>query len=172
MAFALQTEEEFLKSIQKTWTWVAIGLLLAAFLAAVSFWSFHQTEVESSARSRVGELLTSANGLLSELKDAETGQRGYLLSDNPAFLQPYLSVHDGVRVHLKELQALTLADASQERLGALTPLVDARLEELDQTIALYRRHDTAAALERVNGGEGRRLMERIRAEILGFRTYP
>ena len=168
MAFALQTEEEFLKSIQKTWTWVAIGLLLAAFLAAVSFWSFHQTEVESSARSRVGELLTSANGLLSELKDAETGQRGYLLSDNPAFLQPYLSVHDGVRVHLKELQALTLADASQERLGALTPLVDARLEELDQTIALYRRHDTAAALERVNGGEGRRLMERIRAEILGF----
>ncbi len=157
-----------MKSIQKTWTWVAIGLLLAAFLAAVSFWSFHQTEVESSARSRVGELLTSANGLLSELKDAETGQRGYLLSDNPAFLQPYLSVHDGVRVHLKELQALTLADASQERLGALTPLVDARLEELDQTIALYRRHDTAAALERVNGGEGRRLMERIRAEILGF----
>jgi PAS domain S-box-containing protein len=157
-----------LKPNQKTGIWIAVAALLLALGVVVSFWSFHQTDEASKARKHVFEVLIRTNALLSELKDAETGQRGYLLSANPAFLEPYLSVRDGVDVHLRELRELTLVDAAHAHLDTLVPLVDAKLAELAQTIELYRHHDTAAALARVNSGESQRLMNGIRAEIIGL----
>jgi len=161
----LDARERVLKTNRKTWLWIAAASLLLVLGVAITFWSFLQTEEISKARKHVVAVLNRTNALLSELKDAETGQRGYLLSANPAFLEPYLSVRDSIDVHLKELRLLTLVSAARPHLDVLTPLVDAKLAELSQTIALYRQHNTAAALARVNGGEGQRLMDAIRAEI-------
>ncbi len=147
---------------------MALAALLTALGAALSFWSFHQTNEAAQARKRSFEVLIRSNALLSELKDAETSQRGFLLSSNPAFLQTYLSVRDGVNVRLTELRELTLVAGAQRHLDALAPLVDGKMEELAQTIALQRSLDTAAALARVNSGEGQRLMDAIRVEILGL----
>ena len=113
-------------------------------------------------------IIKQANELLSELTDAETGQRGYALTGNEVFLEPYLKVRDNISGHLLELRQLTLSSAAQEHLDALVPLVDAKLAELATVIALRRHHDIPAVQAAVSNGEGKRLMDLIRAEMAGF----
>jgi CHASE3 domain sensor protein len=58
--------------------------------------------------------------LLSALKDAETGQRGYLLTGDEAFLEPYVAVRDGVRSQLEELRQLTTSSAARSSVPSTT----------------------------------------------------
>ena len=113
-------------------------------------------------------ILNSADDLLSALKDAETGQRGYLLTGNEAFLEPYLAVRDRINHDLKELRQLTLIPAADKHLDALAPLVDAQLAHISQAIELRRNHNEAAAVALVRSGQGKQLMDSIRAEMHSF----
>ena len=157
-----------MKPDQKTLAWTAIATLLLAVAVVASFWSLHRADEESRARKQTYELLHRAEELLSQIKDAETGQRGFLLSNNPDFLQPYLAVRDSVDGRLQELLQLNEVAGAEEHLDALVPLVHAKLAELAKTIELQRQHDSAGAVARVNSGVGLQLMNSIRAELQAF----
>ncbi len=113
-------------------------------------------------------ILNRADDLLSALKDAETGQRGYLLTGDEAFLETYLAVHNSIIGKLKELRQLSLVPAANDHLDALGPMVDARLAHISQAIELRRNHDETAAVAMVRSGQGKQLMDSIRAEMKGF----
>jgi two-component system sensor histidine kinase EvgS len=80
--------------------------LLVLLVAVLSFWSFRQTEAAAELRKHTYAVINRADALQSELTDAETGERGYLLTGNEAFLEPYLAVRDIIRDHLEELRSL------------------------------------------------------------------
>ena len=140
---------------------VALGLVL-------SFWAFKQIKGAAEARKHASVVINSANDVLSELLDAETGQRGFTLTGDEAFLEPYLAVRGSVNRHLEELRQLTSVSAAQAHLTGLAPLLDAKLAEMSQVIELRRNNDRAAALAMVRGGQGKRLMDSIRAEMKAF----
>ena len=142
--------------------------LLVALGVGASFRVFRQVEAAGEARKHAFVVINSANDLLSELRDAETGQRGYTLTGDKAFLEPYLAVRDSISGHLEELRRLAAASTAHRHLDALVPLVDAKLAELSRIIELRRKHDLTAALAAVRGGQGKRLMDSIRAEMKGF----
>jgi signal transduction histidine kinase len=144
------------------------AVLLVALEMAASAWAFRQIEEASGAREHTYDVISRANQLLSALKDAETGQRGYLITGDEAFLEPYLAVRDSVVDDLKELRRLTLINAAQTHLDAVAPLMDSKLAELSRVIKLRRNHDTAAAIAIVSNNHGKQLMDSIRAEMLGF----
>jgi PAS domain S-box-containing protein len=148
--------------------WLALTALLVATAVTASFWSFDQTEKAAAARKHTFTVLNRADDLLLALKDAETGQRGYLLTGDDAFLEPYLAVRDSVSGQLNELRQLTSIVASQRHLDAIAPLIDAQLTNLLNAIELYRNQNQAAAHAVVSSERGRRLMESIRAEMHGF----
>jgi PAS domain S-box-containing protein len=147
---------------------LAGAALLVVLGVVVSFWAFRQIQDAAEARKRADVVINHAKDFLSEMKDAETGQRGYALTGDEAFLEPYLAVRDSVSRHLGELRQLTLINAAQEHLAALAPLMDAKLAEMSQVIELRRNHDTAGALAVVSGGQGKRLMDSMRAEMRAF----
>ena len=147
---------------------LAGAVLLVALVVTMSLWAFKQMERTAEARKHTFLVLNRADDLLSALKDAETGQRGYLLTGDEAFLQPYLAVRDSVRVQLKELRQLTSIRAAQKHLEALAPLMDAKLAEMSHAIELRRNHDATAAISLVRSGEGMRLMDSIRTEMRSF----
>ncbi len=157
-----------MKTTHKIFGLFAGAVLLLALAIALSFWTFRQTEQAAQARKQTFVILSSANDLLSALKDAETGQRGYLLTGDKAFLEPYLVVRDSVEGHLKDLRHLTLVRASRQHLDAVAPLIEAKLAELSRVIELQRNHDEAAAAALVRSGQGKRLMDSIRVEMRGF----
>jgi signal transduction histidine kinase/DNA-binding response OmpR family regulator len=69
----------------------------------------------------------------SDVQDAETGMRGYLLSHDPKFLQPYGDAVRNVRRNIARFKSLTADNASQQRRAdGLAQLVDARLAALEQ----------------------------------------
>jgi len=144
-----------------------VGLLLALGLV-VSFWAFSQIKEAANAQEHTSVVIHNANALMSALIDAETGQRGYLLTGDEAFLEPYLAVRNSIRVHLKELGQLTLNRAAHKHLYILMPLLDAELDYLSENIALRRNNNMAVALANVRSSQGKQLMDSIRAELRGF----
>ncbi|MEI6422903.1 MAG: PAS domain S-box protein, partial [Lentisphaerota bacterium] len=158
-----------MKTVHKIIAWLSIAtLLMVALGVGVSFWAFRQVRETADARKHTFIVLNGADDLLSALKDAETSMRGYLLTGDEAFLEPYLEMRDRIRGQLEKLRQLTLIDAACKHLDAMVPLVDASLVHISNAIELYRKHDVAAAVDLVRSGAGKRLMDTIRAEIKSY----
>ncbi len=157
-----------MKTAHKVVAALAGAVLLVALVVAASFWAFTQIVASGEARKHTFKTIIQANAFLSALKDAETGQRGYSLTGDEAFLDPYLAVRDGVKGRLEELRQLTSSLAARARLDAIAPLVDAKMAELSYVIGLRRSQDVAGTLAAVGEGSGRRLMDSIRAETDSF----
>jgi signal transduction histidine kinase len=108
-------------------------------------------------------VLATMSSALSHLQDAETGQRGYLLTDDDAYLEPYRKGRDSVGMELNRLRGLTADNAHQQSLlAALSPIVERRLVRLDSTIAARRAGDAKTALDIVKSGYGKLLMDSAR----------
>jgi CHASE3 domain sensor protein len=142
----------------------ALGLLFFAVLSAVSYRSTNQLVETSTRESHTYEVIGQIEELLSRLKDAETGQRGYVITGSPKYLEPYnnaIRLLDGrTRARLREL--IKDNPAQQHRLDAVDPLVTAKLVELDQTIKLRQQQGFAAAKQAVQTDRGMQLMSDIR----------
>ena len=139
--------------------------LLVALVAALSFWAFDQIETSSAARQQTFRLIVRADALLSDLADAETGQRGYSLTGNEAFLEPYLAVRDRIGGQLNELRPLASGSTARNHLDAMVTLAAAKLAHLSQTIELRRRHEMTALLAAESSGRGKQLMDSFRTEM-------
>jgi len=144
---------------------LAAAVLLAALGGGVAFHSFSRTTLAAESRQHVHLTIKSADNLQNELTEAETGQRGYALTGDEAFLESYLSVRDRITGHLTALRQMLKVNGSLNHVDALIPLIDAKLVEMARVIEMCRNHDTAGVLALVSGGDGKRLMDSIRGEI-------
>jgi PAS domain S-box-containing protein len=112
------------------------------------------------------EVIGALESLLSTLKDAETGQRGYLLAEEGKYLEPYEDALKRVQAEVARLNELTSDNPDQQtRLAVLKKKIDVRLDELGQTVALMKKGDRPAALQIVKSGTGKTHMDDLRAEI-------
>jgi signal transduction histidine kinase len=140
----------------------SVALLLILFVASSAF------SVRAYARYERADLTTLAvigasNDLLVGLLDAETGQRGYLLTGNPVYLQPYDTALSTVPADQRRLGSLASAVRGGGRyLVALNSLVAAKLTVMAETISLARAGDHAGALRIVDSNEGKRVMDDTR----------
>jgi len=104
--------------------------------------------------------------MLSELKDAETGQRGYLLTGEESYLEPYKATLTTLKTSLDDVKKLTADNPDQQRrLATIGSLADSKLAELKQTIDLRRTQGFDAALKVVLTNEGKTLMDQLRNVI-------
>jgi PAS domain S-box-containing protein len=157
-----------LKTAHKILAILVAAPLIVALGVGIVFKAFKQIEEAAQARKHSYLVINSANDLLSELRDAETGQRGYTLTGIEAFLEPYLAVRDRVTGNLQELRQITLIPEAHQHLDAISPLMEAKMAEMLKVIELRRNHDTATAIATVASGQGKHLMDEIRAEMKGF----
>jgi hypothetical protein len=115
--------------------------------------------------------------LLSALSDAEAGQRGYLLTDDEKYLQPYQSARDRVEPTLDQLtnlfrdnDRLLVSIEQRDLLRHLRVLVGAKLGELAASLALHRSQGSDEALALVRTDLGSRTMGEIRDEASKLRN--
>jgi diguanylate cyclase (GGDEF)-like protein len=106
---------------------------------------------------------------LSYIQDTETGQRGFLLTRNPAYLEPYIDGRVKSIEYLDELRILTSDNpGQQERLDTIEKYLMLKLNELDETISLAQINDHDKALEIVKQNTGKEHMDNIRNHIKDF----
>jgi PAS domain S-box-containing protein len=109
---------------------------------------------------RVLNLLES---VASTVKDAETGQRGFLLTERKEYLEPYHQAVDQIGKELGELRQLTAGQPYfRERLPRLEEAIAAKLKELSKTLDLHDRAGKEAALVEVQSDRGKEAMDEIR----------
>jgi len=152
----------------KVLVWLAGVTLLEVIIAAVFFGAFHEVGDVSDTRKHTYDVIMRGNAVMSEIKDAETGARGYALSDDIAFLRPYTASHADIVIRLQALRAMVRTPEARQRLDNVAPLVAARLAQLAKVVELRQRDDTAAMLTEITGGTGMRLMAKIRTGLNEF----
>ncbi len=130
--------------------------------------------VERDSEMRVVDGLTDlriVDDVLSTLKDAETGQRGFLLTGKDSYLDPYT---DAVRILPAQFRTLesSLRDEweLQGDISRLHSVADQKIAELALTIRLYREKGAVDAIDQVQTGIGRELMQRARDITADMRT--
>jgi signal transduction histidine kinase/CheY-like chemotaxis protein/CHASE3 domain sensor protein len=115
--------------------------------------------------------IVALDELLSQVQDAETGQRGYLLTNDESYLAPYNTALDAIPGKLDNIGILTGGNPGQtQRLDTLRQRVTAKLAELTDTIAVRRAQGLDAALAIVNSDRGKLEMDAIRAQIDAMAT--
>ena len=144
-----------MKNTRHPWKWLAAALLLFAVGIAYTAWSYQQIDKASEQRRESRGVINLADDLASALKDAETSQRGYLLTGNQAYLEPYLAVRDGVVVHLAALRDRTTFPQGRAALDLVEPLIKAKMATLAQLIELRRAGNTKAVLLVLEGGDAK-----------------
>ncbi len=141
-----------------------VTLILAAAMLLVSELSYNSAVDSLDRAVRLGQARLDLLQLRQQITDAETGQRGYIITGNPAFLDPY---KEGVGQ--AGATAARLADVVRTQQPALVPLLDeiatiteGKLSELATTVRLRSEGKLEAAIELINAGMGKDQMDRLR----------
>lgn len=151
---------------KKTVVMLGLASTILVSLNALFYWNFIKQKETSDRVNHSQQTLQKLESVLSSLKDAETGQRGYLLTAQESYLEPYTTAIGRIDRDIAQLKRLTATNRSQQQqLASLEPLIRSKLAELKQTIDLKKNQSSAAAKQLVLTNQGKELMDRIRATI-------
>ena len=148
--------------------WLGLAAAVIFFMAtgAIAYFNFQTLKADSALVVHTGETLTALEDVLSTVKDAETGQRGYLLTGKDSYLDPYNAAVGEMGPRLEALQRLTIDNPTQQDpLASLKQHIGAKLAELKQTIDLHQSQRQDAALAVVQSDRGKRDMDAIRDQV-------
>ncbi len=153
-------------SRQATLVIAGAGLLLL-LVSIGARWQLSSAFEADNQVAHTQNVLAATNELLGHLIDAETGQRGYLLTGQDDYLEPYLQGSVAVERDIAHLRALIDEDPEQaKRLQGVTVLSTVKLDELQRTIAARKIDGPDAANAIVATNLGKLTMNRIRT-LLG-----
>jgi CheY-like chemotaxis protein/CHASE3 domain sensor protein len=144
-----------------------LGFVVAvAAVAFIALLTYRALQTRSAAAARVTHTLQVMDQLqtvMSLVKDAETGQRGYLLTAEEPYLEPFSNAKAQLPDEIRKAYDLVDSDPVQlQRLKNLEQAVKDKLAELEQTVALRQKNEGPAALAIVRSDQGKVLMDRVR----------
>jgi len=140
-----------------------LAFLLLVAIGAVAYRSTDALTRTSYLVTHTHEVLERITNMVSLLKDAETADRGYIITSEEDFLEPYQGALTDLPKVVKELRTLTADNPNQQkRIDQMEPLIAAKLEWIKRTIDLRRKGDLALTTKLISSGEGKRIMDSIR----------
>jgi signal transduction histidine kinase len=151
---------------QSLWRIIVWPLVLACgfliFVIGSSIYLVVSSQSASELVNRTLQVETKLIDLVSTIRNAESGQRGYLLTGDPKYLDVYHIAANTIVPTMADLKESITDAAQQKALADLEPLVERKFAELAETIRLYDTGNGAAALALVRTDAGLNLMTEIR----------
>jgi PAS domain S-box-containing protein len=146
-----------------------LALLLPALLVAVGLWldsEYARMRATGDIVGHVAARRVHALALLGSLRKAETAQRGFVITRNPAFLERYEPSRTEVLRNLDALEPKNADDRqAARRLARLHKLITAKFQEMDEVAQSVRSGRQQQAVNRVSQGYGQTLMDHIEAQL-------
>ncbi|PLZ95536.1 two-component system sensor histidine kinase/response regulator, partial [Fischerella thermalis CCMEE 5268] len=141
----------------------ALGLSIIAALGIVSYRTTNNLIDNFRLQAHTYEVIDEIDDLLFQIKDAETAQRGYLITGEKRYLEPYNNALPNIKQSLKVLRKLTADNPQQQiRLDNLEPIIDERLAVAQTGINLRTNQGFEAARQWVQTDRGKNLTDKIR----------
>jgi signal transduction histidine kinase len=152
--------------VRSTIVLLIAGMIALLGIVGTSLWLVNKVQTYFNELVEVREVRSSAADLLSTLQDAETGQRGFVITGDASFREPY---DDALRAVAERQQ--TLGERAErfphyaERMPDIRRLVSEKLVELSQTVEDAEAGRTADAVAKVKTDRGRIIMDELRANL-------
>ncbi len=156
-----------LQSIPRAWLLAGMTALLVAIGLLLVQSAMAQRAARDGALAEADAQIALEN-LYHSLVDAETGQRGYLLTLDPAYLEPYNRAAAQLPDNLAAVKLRFMQNtdpAVDQHLSPMNALIQAKLDELGRTIRAAQAGDGVVALELVRSGQGQQVMDQIRRHL-------
>ena len=151
----------------KLYAGFGVALLILGIISLVAFRGTQSLVSNQDDVSHTHEVLGGLELIVGSLKDAETGQRGFLITGEERYLEPYDNGIAVIDEHIATVQSLTSDNpAQQARIEELKPFVAEKLAELEDTITLRRDTGFEAAREVVLTDAGKNSADAIRGIII------
>ena len=152
--------------VRSTVILLVAGMIALLGIVATSLWLVGKVQVHFGEFIEVRAVRSAAADLLSTLKDAETGQRGFVITGDASFRQPYDDALTAVAERQKDLvEKVDGFPRYAERLPEITRLVSEKLAELASTVKAVEQGKPAEAVEQVKTDSGRVLMDQLRTQL-------
>lgn len=150
--------------------WSVVSALPMAIIVTLgAYLSYHGHALLVDSRTRVDhtqQVLSALNRVFISVEDAETGQRGYVITGQESYLAPYTIATQALPLAYAELHGLTAASPEQsERLAVLQGVIERKLDELGRVVVIRREAGFAEAAKAIANDEGKGLMDDVRDEI-------
>lgn len=154
-------------SIEKSiTTGFGIAFLVLGLIGGLAYWNTTQLVATASLVNHTYQVLEAEESLLSHIANAETGQRGYIITGQEEYLEPYYISINTINAQVDTLQALTADNPrQQERLNSLRPLLQLRLDKLEAVLDIRQEQGFTAAQQAIREARGREVMDAIRRLI-------
>jgi len=149
---------------------LAIGpAIVVLLLGAATFDGVRRAQLSRAWVSHTREVIDRSQAMFSAMQDAETGERGYVITGDAAYLEPYESGMATLRTDTTILRRLTRDNAAQQaRLDSLSVLIQSRAAVLANGIAARRRAGFDSAATVIRAGHGKAVMDSIRVVVAGM----
>jgi methyl-accepting chemotaxis protein len=144
----------------------ALSIALLVIIGGVAYRSLSILVESGHSVTHSHAVVESLARLLSIMKDAETGQRGFVITGADPYLEPYRSAVDALPVEIKHLRQLTADNAGQQRrLDQADQFITSKMAELKRTIEVRRAEGFDATVKIVNTNEGKKAMDDLRSVL-------
>ena len=148
--------------------WLALVILL---FAVAAYWTSAQYASGVRGTLETADFIRNLDELFSTVQDAETGQRGYLLTGSEEYLRPYTYATTNIDRELAETTAdAHKAGVATSRLSDLNSAIAGKMSELALTLRLFDAGKKEEALAQLRSGRGRRYMSAVRQIIHDIRV--
>lgn len=152
-------------------TSLAVALLFFILSTVVALYTTQLLRDSNEKVIQTHRVIVAIDLLLSDVQDAETGQRGYLLTGNERYLEPYHKSGAQLQSRLASVQQLIGENGpQQQRFEDLKGYIASKFAELQETIDVFRSGGLQAALANVNSDRGKSDMDAIRSLISDIRA--
>ncbi|UZF93929.1 sensor histidine kinase [Bosea sp. NBC_00550] len=145
---------------------LAVGIAVLVIIVSTSLWLTTASERYFGEVTAARAVRSASADLLSRVQDAETGQRGYLLTRDESYLEPYTAAVANLPDNKARLErAVANLREVEPNVKRLSSRLDQKMAELASTLAPARNGDFEAALAVVGTGAGKQLMDEIRTDL-------
>jgi methyl-accepting chemotaxis protein len=147
----------------KTAAGFSVSMVIVLILGLVSYRSTQGSLEASRQVTHTFDVLGQIGRVSATMADAETGQRGYVLTGTDRFLEPYTAATRRINGDIQALRQLTSDNpVQQRRIDMLQTLVTDKFAEMEKVLDLRRTENLQASIDVVKADKGRQIMEQIR----------
>lgn len=151
--------------------WSAVGLGALVAISLLSAWTLRQISQSDLSVDHTHDVIRYNQQLLSNVREAESAERGYIITGDQGYLAPFHAAAAGIPGNLLHLQQLTADNPQQqERLKSLQPMITRRFDVLQNGVRLRQESGFEPAQKIVATGKGREGTEQIRNLIQQIET--
>ena len=143
-----------------------LALLILLVIGVVSYRSISQLVTASQQVAHSRDITEALSAVFSNLQDAETGERGFVITEDDAYLEPYRSARASIDEDLQHLDSLIPSGSDQRKvMNKLKTVSAARVKELDRIIEIRRTQGLEPARRQIRENRGKQLMDEARTLV-------